>query len=116
MGWAAGELLAPGRSLPSALKFISDYALQLKTKALFPHKEIGSGTSLVARWLRLRALPMQGTQVRSLFRELGPTCMLQLRVHMPQLSSPCAATKEPVSCTCGSLPAATKTWRDQINK
>ena len=31
-----------------------------------------TGTSLVARWLRIR-LPMQGTRVRSLVRE-DPTC------------------------------------------
>ena len=30
---------------------------------------------------------MQGAQVQSLIRELDPTCMLQLRVHMPQLAS-----------------------------
>ena len=42
------------------------------------------------------ALPMQGAQLRSLVRELDPTCMLQLRVCMPQLRSPGAATKEPV--------------------
>ena len=42
---------------------------------------------------------MQGAQVRSLVRELDPTCMPQLRVHMPQLRSP---------------PAATKTQRNQI--
>ena len=35
-------------------------------------------TSLVAQWLRIH-LPMQGTQVRSLVRELDPTCMPQLR-------------------------------------
>ena len=29
------------------------------------------GTSLVVQWLRLR-FPMQGTQVQSLVRELGP--------------------------------------------
>ena len=36
-------------------------------------------------------LPMQGAQVRSLVRELDPTRML--RVCMPQLRSPRAATK-----------------------
>ena len=40
---------------------------------------------------------MQGTRVPSLVRELDPTCMLQLRVHMPQLRSPPAATKEHMS-------------------
>ena len=40
-------------------------------------------------------LPMQGAQVWSLVRELHRTCMLQLRVHMPQLRSPPAATKTP---------------------
>ena len=44
-------------------------------------------------------LPMQGAQVRSLVRELDPTCMPQLRVLMPQLRSPPAATKEPVCLT-----------------
>ena len=37
---------------------------------------------------------MQGAQVRPLVRELDPTCMPQLRVLMPQLRSPHAATKE----------------------
>ena len=46
-------------------------------------------------------LPMQGNWVRSLVRELYPTCMPQLRVHMLQLRSP---------------PAATKTQCNQINK
>ena len=32
-------------------------------------------------------LPRQGARVQSLVRELDPTCMLQLRVHMPQLRS-----------------------------
>ena len=36
---------------------------------------------------------MEGAWVRSLVRELDPICMLQLRVHMPQLRSPHAATK-----------------------
>ena len=47
-------------------------------------------------------LPMQGAWVRSLVRELDPTCMLQLRVRVPQLRScmrqlrsPGAATREP---------------------
>ena len=39
-------------------------------------------------------LPMQGAWVRSLVRELDPACMQQL----------------------SSLPAATKTWHNQINK
>ena len=43
-------------------------------------------TSLVAQWLRLGA-PNAGGQVQSLVRELDPTCMPQLRVHMPQLRS-----------------------------
>ena len=58
------------------------------------------GTSLVAQWMRLCA-PNAGGWVRSLVRELDPTCMLQLRVCMPQLRS---------------LPAATKTWFNQISK
>ena len=58
------------------------------------------GTSPVVQWLRLR-LPMQGAWVQSLVREWDPTCMPQLRVRMPQLRSPCAATK---------------TWCNQINK
>ena len=41
-------------------------------------------------------LTMQGAWVRSLVRELDLTCMLQLRVRMPQLRSPPATTKEPV--------------------
>ena len=56
------------------------------------------GTSLVAQWLRLRP-PNAGAWVRSLVRELDPTCMPHLRVHMPQLRSPVpqlrpSATKE----------------------
>ena len=35
-------------------------------------KNVQTGTSLVAQWLRIR-LPMQGTQVRALVRE-DPTC------------------------------------------
>ena len=46
-------------------------------------------------------LPMQGAWVQSPVRELDPTCMPQLRVLMPQLRS---------------LPAATKTQCNQINK
>ena len=42
-------------------------------------------------------IPMQWAWVRSLVRELDPICMSQLRIHMPQLRSPCATTKEPVS-------------------
>ena len=52
------------------------------------------GTSLVVQWIRLHA-PNAGTWVQSLVREQDPTCMPQLRVHMPQLRSPSAATKEP---------------------
>ena len=58
---------------------------------------------------------MQGARVRSLVGELDPTCMPQLRVCIPQLRSPCAATKELASHNEGalepklrSLPAATK--------
>ena len=36
-------------------------------------------------------LPMQRAQVRSLVRELDPTCL-------PQLRSPRASTKEPACC------------------
>ena len=45
-------------------------------------------------------LPVQGAQVQYLVGELDPTCMpqlgvmLQLRVRMPQLRSPHAATKK----------------------
>ena len=42
-------------------------------------------------------LPMPGAWVQSLVRELDPTCMLQLRVLMPQLGSPHVSTKEPAS-------------------
>ena len=34
---------------------------------------VGSGTSLMVRWLRL-CIPNAGAQVLSLVRELGPTC------------------------------------------
>ena len=44
-------------------------------------------TSLVAQWLRLCA------RVQSLVRELDPTRTLQLRVRMPELRGPPAATK-----------------------
>ena len=37
-----------------------------------PFKNVKNRASLVAQWLRIR-LPMQGTQVRALFRE-DPTC------------------------------------------
>ena len=58
---------------------------------------------------------MQGARVRSLVRELDPTCMLQLKIPhaatkrscMPQLNICHAATK--------ILHATTKTWRSQIN-
>ncbi|TEA33612.1 hypothetical protein DBR06_SOUSAS3910180, partial [Sousa chinensis] len=53
--------------------------------------------SLVAQWFRLHApnagglgsIPGQGTRV---------TCMPQLRVHMSQLRSLRATTKEPTCC------------------
>ena len=59
-------------------------------------KSLWSGTSLVVQWLRLHApnagglgsIPGQGTR----------SCMPQLRVHMPQLRSPLAATKKWASC------------------
>ena len=57
-------------------------------------KIVTLGTSLVAQWLRLHA-PNAGGPGSIPVRELDPTCMLQLRVHMPQLRSPCAATKDP---------------------
>ena len=57
------------------------------------HKTEITRTSLVAQWLRLHA-HNEGTQVQSLVRELDPTCMSQLRVHMSQLRSPRATTKE----------------------
>ena len=50
-------------------------------------------------------LPMQGARVQSLVGEVDPTCMLQLRVRMPQLRSPHATTKIPR--------AATKTQQSQ---
>ena len=53
---------------------------------------------------------MQGAQVQSLVRELDPTCMLQLRVHMPQLKSQQATTKGAGEPQLRSMPAATKTW------
>ena len=64
-------------------------------------------TSQVVQWLRLHApnaaglglIPGQGTR----------SCMLQLRVHMPQLKIPNATTKK-------ILHATTKTWHSQINK
>ena len=67
--------------------------------------------SLVAQWLRIR-LPMQGTRFRALVRE-NPTCRGATKpvchnywawalepaspnylAHMPQLLSPCSATRE----------------------
>ena len=58
------------------------------------------GDFLVFQWLRIR-LPVQGTQVRSLVREIG-SCMPRATkpachnywARMPQLESPCAATTE----------------------
>ncbi|XP_054946847.1 nucleoredoxin-like isoform X3 [Physeter macrocephalus] len=51
-------------------------------------------------WLALpyKEKHRKGARVQSLVRELDPTCIPQLRVHMPQLRSPRAATKEPWSC------------------
>ena len=66
----------------------------LRRKFIAPNACIG--TSLVAQWLRIR-LPLQGTRVQFLVRELDPTCMPRLRVHMPQLRSTYATTKEPAS-------------------
>ena len=56
-------------------------------------KSTSIGTSLVAQWIRLH-VPNAGGPGLILVRELDPTCMLQLRVCMPQLRSPRAATKE----------------------
>ena len=64
-------------------------------------KTCGSGISLVVQRLR-PVLPMQGLQVQSLVREPDPH-MLQLRVHMPQLKVPRAATKtqySPIKLVC----------------
>ena len=45
----------------------------LKVKSLKRvFKELKMGTSLVSQWIRL--LVIQGAQVRSLIRELDPTC------------------------------------------
>ena len=59
------------------------------------------GTSLVVQWVRLCAPNAGGAGVQSLVKELDPTCMpqlrvhmWQLRVHMPQLRNPHAATKK----------------------
>ena len=49
----------------------------------------------------------RGAQVQSLVRELNPTCMLQLRVHVPQLRNQRAATKE-LACLPQLRPGATK--------
>ena len=59
-------------------------------------KPDAGGTSLVVQWIGLRP-PNPGGPGSTLVRELDPTCMLQLRVRMPQLRSPCAAT-EPTCC------------------
>ena len=56
------------------------------------------GTSLVVQWVRLHA-PNAGGPGSTLVRELDPTCMLQLRVHMPQLRSPHVTTKSPHATT-----------------
>ena len=53
---------------------------------------------------------MQGAQVRSLVRELDPTCMPQLRVHMPQLRSQWATTKEPLSHNEGAHVPQLRSW------
>ena len=65
-----------------------------------PKQDELRGTSLVAQCIRLHS-QCRGPRVQSLVRELDPTCMLQLRVCMQQLRS---------------LPAATKTRSNQINK
>ena len=73
------------------------------------------GTSLVVQWLRLHApnaggpgsIPDQGTRSH----------MPQLRVLMPQLKIPHAATKiRSLVSQLKSPHAATKTQRSQINK
>ena len=63
----------------------------------FTHdKEIYSGASLVAQWLRIR-LPMQGTRVRALVQE-DPTCRGATKpmptAAAPALWSPLATTTE----------------------
>ena len=58
-----------------------------ETLELLVFKNVGSGTSLVAQWMRLRA-PNAGGPGSIPVRELDPTCM-------PQLRSLRAATKEP---------------------
>ena len=40
--------------------------------------------------------PVQGLRVHSLVKELDPTCMPQLRVHMPQLKDPTCCSEDPV--------------------
>ena len=59
-----------------------------------------SRTSLVVQWIRL-CTPNAGGPVRSLIREIDPTCMPQIRVRMPQLRN---------------RQATTKTQHNQINK
>ena len=74
-----------------------------------------SEISLVVQWLRIR-LPIQGTRVRSLVRQLRshmPQGNLSLHTastepvcsgaHAPQLESPYAATPEPVSSRARTL-------------
>ena len=69
-------------------------------------KKPDTGASLVVQWVD-SMLPMQGAWVQSLVGELDPTCMLQLRVRMPQLKIPQAATTQAAT----KIPrAATKTW------
>ena len=54
--------------------------------------KIGTGTSLVSKWLRIH-LPTQGTQVQSLVQE-DPTCLGATKpVHI--LLSPHTTTPEP---------------------
>ena len=60
-----------------------DFKIKTVTRKGLPWWYSGSGSML----------PMLGAWVQSVVKELDPTCMLQLRVHMPQLRSPPATTK-----------------------
>ena len=52
------------------------------------------GIPLVVQWLRIH-LAMQGTLVRSLFRELRSYMPQGNGARRPQIESPCASTKDP---------------------
>ena len=110
-----GSLAVPYKTKHTSIHTIQPsnctaWCLPKGTENFYPHKNLHTGTSLVAQWLRIH-LPMQGTRVWSLVQE-DPTCRGATepvchnywacalepashnywahapRAHMPQLLSP----------------------------